>query len=791
VVFQDTHALTEAVSPGSIEILDVADGHLEPYYVAPSHALTLPLFYQDRFIVRTAESKLYALDRNDPTKVIWKYPLKTWWATPMNLVDGKVVLVDGNTILSNGTLLAIDAQNGSLCWKKELEGWPTKLLAGSETQLAFINNKVELQVLDVRNGKTLGQREFASIYSSPVLHEDQVILSVRGGTNKQSPNYYSLISLSRQTGEPKWQVPLPCRVRIPPACQADTILLADDAHNLTALSNVDGATRWTYSLSDGDDFIHTHVLLTETLAVFGTYFGQLVAINTKEEQNATESPAVCIEKGDWKSAAQAHALASNFVEAADIYAEKLGEVDKALQLYERGNAFAKAARLASDNKLYSLALEYYRNAHDVLGEAETLLQMEDLEGAANLFIGLDDIPRAASLMEQAGKLKTAADLFRRSGNNSDWIRILQTSEFDDDLAEELRKQGYFEAAATWEINAQKFLEAAFDFQTLGRPQDEFDALKQHIAQASSQVAQWIWQRLAGLGEQLGDYLTAAEAWLELESPKNAGFAYLTHAQNLAGQINKPLVNIPENKKKQLAELFLKAADAFDTAFLVEHRDRCLQEVNRYQQLPKVIIPEAMCKSGFRELEWNTLTLPVKNVGYGTAKEVTINITEDLFELLPQFRTIKFNLAAEGSRPQEIRLKPKEGSRGETVPLEINWSWKDKRGAEYQVSESVTVKVLAKYDPRSTGGPITVNIGDTLNIIRNNGNPYEGGIALKSSDGGQIGASISKKIAELRESVICECPICHREIESVAKYCPYCQTLLTKAQAKNEDGRYEL
>ncbi len=793
VVFQDTHALTEEVNPGSIDVLDVSDGHLEPYYVAPSHALTLPLFFQDRLIVRTAESKLYALDRNDPTKVIWKYPLKTWWATPMNLVDGRIVLVDGNTILSNGTLLAIDAQNGSLCWKKELEGWPTKQLAGSETQLALINNKVELQLLDVHSGKTIGQREFASIYSSPVLHEDQVILSVRAGANKQSPNYYSLVSLSRQTGEPKWQVPLPCRVRIPPACQGDTILLADDAHNLTALSNVDGATRWTFGLGDGDDFIHTHVLLTETLAIFGTYFGQLLAVNTKEEQTAAVNPSVYIEQGNWKSAAQAFALASNFVEAGNIYSEKLGEVDKALQLYERGNAFGKAARLASDYKLYSLALEYYRNAHDVLGEAETLLHMEDLEGASKLFRRLGDGPKAAGLLEQAGKLKAAADLYREIGNIKDFIRLLIKSEYDPPEAEKLRQSGNIEAAAMWEFNNHKYLEAAKDFQSLGRTRDEFDALKQHLAQSSASVAQWVWQRMAELGEQLGDLVTAADAWLELDRPENAGYAFQTLAEQKKGQSNLSLDRIPAQKKEELATLYSRAAKAFEEAGLDESMEKCRHEVRRYRQQPKVVILDVESTSGFREMEWNILKIAVQNVGFGRAIDVTFELGQSRFEVQQESRTFRFNLSSGMSTNHLLHLRPLKEQVGEFVPLEIKWTWKDFRNAHWEEKGSIPVRVVAQKDTQSSQ-PIIWHVdhvenfvqgtqikgdqveqkGDRVTINRQGGPGGCSEITVEDNEGIAVSTKKKRAAATTRVSSTKTCPNCGKTNSSLAKYCIACR-----------------
>lgn len=800
VTTQDTHSLMEVVKPGTISVLDPLNGSLTPFYTAPSHDLSIPIFWQDRFFVRTAESKLYALDRGDPTHALWDFPLGTWWATPMNLVEGRIVLVDGNAIFSNGSLLAVDAQKGSVCWQMELQSLPTKPLAAAGNQLALVNNKREVQVLNATTGELLWKRNFLTVYSSPVFHQNQLIVSVRGNKDKNSEQYYSLASLDSKTGETLWQVPLTSRVRISPACFGDLLMLADDGQKLRALNASDGSERWNFPLGHEEDPIHTHVFLTEKTAVAGTYYGQLVAITTREEKQAIVSPASYVKKGDWKSAAEAYALAATYGKAADIYSNKLGEIDKALQLYERGNEFSKAARLALDHKLYSLALEFYRKAQDVSGEAETLLYMGDLEGAAKLFKDLSNLPRAALVLEQAGKFQAAANLYLQAGKIGDYSRLILKTSWDATEAERLRDSGNIETAAMWEISNQMFLEAARDFRSLGRVYDELEALKKHVVQSANQVAQWVWQRIAELSEEQGDYITASRAWQKLDRPENAGYAFLKLADQKATEIIQPLESIPAQKKEELSTLYTQAADAFKAAGLSENEERCRDQVRRYQQLPKVVILEVESSSGFREMEWNSLRISVQNIGYGRAIDVTFRIGESRFEVQEQSRTFCFNLSSGLTKNHLLHLRPLRDQTGACVPLEIKWTWKDYRDGYWEENGRIPVRVVGQKDAESVP-PIIYQIhnlgnlvqgtqiqgdsveqkGDRVTINRQGGLSEPPGITVSADDGQVVRASKRRTASNAPMPFSKMCPSCGKANSPLAKHCVFCRTRFEEAE----------
>jgi tetratricopeptide (TPR) repeat protein len=104
--------------------------------------------------------------------------------------------------------------------------------------------------------------------------------------------------------------------------------------------------------------------------------------------------------------------------------------------------------------------------------------------------------------------------------------------FDISELEKLRASGNYETAAQWGMKNGAYLEAAKDFRKSGKEQDELNALKQYVQENSDLAVPWVWQRIAELGEGLGDLQSAANAWLMLDRPEDAGDAYLKLANSL-------------------------------------------------------------------------------------------------------------------------------------------------------------------------------------------------------------------------------------------------------------------
>jgi outer membrane protein assembly factor BamB len=805
VVMQDTHSLMEGVEPGAIQRLDPEDGRLTPFWQAPSHDMTPPAFWQDWMLVRTAESTLYALHRSDPEQILWQYPLQTWWPAPLAVLDDKVILVDGRAMYGEGVLLAIHAETGQLAWSQALQGMPTKAPTGLADNLVLINGRKELMAVDVSSGEISWRKDYSHIYSAPCATKNQVLIAVRGNKDANAEDHYLLAALSPASGDLIWQVGLPKRVRITPVCVDHFILLADDGGDISALSAQDGQELWRYSFGKEDDPIKTDPSVVGDLAVVGTYFGKLVAISIRQPLESLETPQYYLDQAQWKLAADAFALSSEYYQAAQLYEKRVNEVERALQLYEKGHFFKEAANLALNNELYSRALENYRKSGDTEGEAETLLQMGDAEGAARLLHDLGDALRAASLMEKAGKFKQAAEFYIEAGKTGDYLRLVRKTMWDASEVERIRSSGNYEVAAQWGMDNQKYLEAAKDFRAAGKELDELEALRQHLYQNKDQAEQWVYQRVAELGEGLGDWLSAATAWLHLDRPEDAGNAYYRLAESLAGKFNQELDQIPTREKTQIAMRYQQAADAFRDAGMSENEEICRHQVRRYQQLPQVVILQVESQSGFREMEWNIFTLTAQNIGYGRAIDVTFNIGASRFEVQEESRTFSFSLSCGVIKNQILNLRPLEKQFGD-VPLEIKWSWKDKRGNYYQESESIPVKVVAQRDTEShtpiiyhfdkvenlvqgtqIKGDNVAQKGDRVEIHRVSGTQATSKISVDSSEGDHIGIRADRMPAsqEINTSIIC--PNCGKPNSPQAKSCIICRTRLRKDGCADEDS----
>jgi outer membrane protein assembly factor BamB/tetratricopeptide (TPR) repeat protein len=796
VVLQDTHSLIANVECGCLQLIDPENGDLTPVWAAPSHDLTPPLYQDGKMFIRTAESKLYCLDQDHPDQEYWQYDLQTWFASPLVIAAGQILVLDGYAMFGEYKLVAVNVEDGRFSWEKKIAGIPSKPLAGNAQQVFVLDGRKSLLALDAQNGELIWQQELSRIYAPPVADDQFIYLVVRGNADTQAEDHYLLQCLTVQNGELVWQQPLSARVRLAPLLVDDILLMADDHGVFQAKRAYNGDTLWQNPVGQNDDPIQTHPYVVGNHVVVGTYYGKLAAITIKQTPVGMQTPETYLDQGAFEEAAAAYALQGDYLEAAKLYETKLGAFDEALELYEKGQAYQQAAKLAFANSHYSKALENYRKSDDPMGEAETLLKMGNVEGAAKIFRNLGDIDRSAQLLEDAGNLKHAAQLYREAGRINDYLRLITKTLFDISELEKLRASGNYEIAAQWGMKNGAYLEAAKDFRETGSEQDEFNALKQFVQKSQDQADQWVWQRLAELGEGLGDPQTAAKAWLMLDRWEHAADSYFKLANSLAIQFGDELDHLSNSEKDQISDLYQKAAKAYQEAGLIENEERCLHQVRRFQQLPKIIILQVESK-GFREMEWNMLTLTLQNIGFGRAADVTFNIGASRFEIQEQSRRFSFNLSSGSTRQKSLNLRPIQGHFGDKVPLELEWQWKDSRGRTYTDKGSVPVQVLRERDSQ-TSVPVIYQFqnvenlvqgnqikgdqvdqkGDRVVITRGGGLPTRGSIDVKTDEGDHIEIETGSKGNHNHESRLITCPQCGGTISSKAKYCIHCQWELT-------------
>lgn len=179
-----------------------------------------------------------------------------------------------------------------------------------------------------------------------------------------------------------------------------------------------------------------------------------------------------------------------------------------------------------------------------------------------------------------------------------------------------------------------------------------------------------------------------------------------------------------------------------------------------------------------------LTLEIQNVGYGRARDVRFSVNKDRFEVVGDSINEGFNLAVGLKRTQTINIRPNAGENGSS-PLQINWSWKDHTGMEYNDKGSISVPVSREREEQppqpinisfqTINGDLVTQKGDNINTITT-----VGGGPLQNTQISMTGEEVPIKPrddtpTEYFENPIKLCPGCHLPIDINAKYCNACGT----------------
>ena len=781
VTIQDTHSLMEGIKGGYIGKLNLKDGGLQPVWTTTSHDLTPPVFVDNQIFLRTAESRVFCLLSFDDETPVWEYECQSWWPAPLKCFGGYIVYADGNPMLEETEIVARKKKNGEVAWMQPLPARPSQHLVGDDHYIFVVINNKSIIVLDVKTGKQVNEISLPKIYCSPVLDGTALYYTARG--SKSDPEgYYQLHVIDTESLKIKYKKDLGIKVQVPPLIVEDTMFLADYNSNIRALSTTDGKDLWSLTNAE-EDVILTTLHHANDQLFYGTYLGKLYSVTFRQPKPSPIDVKSLLEAEDFISAAALYALDGKFEKAAQMYVNQIGDIDKALRLYEEGNLWKKAADLAFENKRFSKALEYYRNTGDAIGEANTLLAMGDLEEAAKLFYGQGDIVKAATLSEQAGKLSVAAQLFKESGHTVDYIRLITKTIINPSEVDELRRQKNFGVAADWEMQNKQFLEASKDYREDKNPEKELVALKRYLDQSELLPEQWVWQRVAELGTQLSDYLAAASAWVRLDRWGQAGVAYQNYAEQLAAEIPNNPVSFTTPAHQEVAKYYQLAVDAFREEGIADCESHCREMVRKFQQLPKVVVLLVETAAGLREMEWNNLTLTIKNIGHGRARNIRFSLDEERFEVQENGVVHDFNLATGLTRPQSIHIKPHRDEYGDSVPLQINWSWTDNTGKDYHDGGSISVPVARQreelpsqsfsYTFQDIHGDWVTQKGDNVNVITNVGNAPQQIAQITSGQEGGVKHTESETPTEIFDNPMKLCVSCNSPIDRKARYCILC------------------
>ena len=787
IIVQDISSLVEKSEGASLRVVNFKTNEMTDFYRSDSHDNTSPFFTDDQLLIRESSGVLKAIDLQTMT-TNWEQEMEGWHTYPLFEAHGNVIVVDGNSAFNDLCIKAFNIRDGEIVWQKHINNQPVYPIISTDEQFFIVQRKSKLMALSTLNGEIHWEFDASRIYTNPVLYGNELVVPI-----KHSQEGYQIVSLNPETGELIKKIPMETSTYYAPVLDDEMLYTVNGKGTLLAHNWRNGNLSWKLDLvSEYDTVDATPKVVSDTLIV-GTYTGKLSAIVIHHQAEKTLTGQELLEKKDFEGAAKAFALAGDFAESARVYYTQLNDANRAMQLLDYGGYFNEAAEIASDKHYYSLALDYYRKAENDLGKAKTYEAMGDPSRAADLYANIGENLKAAKLYEAAGKPQEALHIYIDINALDEYKRLISQVDFSEAYnisSKQLRKMGDYETVAKWAYDNGQYLNASYDFAQAGLYEAEFDSLKRHMEKQlniGEPVNKAVWLRLAELGDMFDDLAIAGRGWAENNRLELAGQAYYKHASFLASKAADDINQIPDQQREDIAHYFQLASDAFAEEGQDERYAECEQQVRRFRQLPKVVILVVNSQDGFREQLWNELYLTVKNIGFGSARDIDFQLDTKYFLVETESRRTPFNLAAGREQVRKLHIKPLDGARGNNVPLFIRWTYLDKNNNIYNDEGSRSIEVAGFLEDTSKK-PIVYNFHnvDTLvtgtvnSLDKSTGDRVEinrredGGYNMKIRSGDDEIPIGTNPFAKFEIDVHDKCPKCGYEKTELDDYCPNCE-----------------
>jgi outer membrane protein assembly factor BamB len=668
--------------------LDATTGETIWQYETAAHSLSAAALDGETAYVTTSDGLLHAVDVTTGRRR-WVAQHGPWGPSAPAAGEG-VVCAGGR-----GDALVVYAdEDGRELWRAAGPAWfahPLSIADGRVFAPCWDGN---LYVFDPHDGHKLWAytaERGSGMTSTPCVDGDLVVFGGRvyreaGGQREAG---YALLALRAEDGAEQWRFPTARPVVAPTALADDTVLFGADDGHLYALDLASGAELWRFAL-DGRPV--TQPQIDGEMACVATRNGSTYALRwrlgAREQLLASEE---YLAKGEHEQAAIAYALAGDLAGAAAIFEQQLDQDRRAAQLYERAGQPAKAAMLWEQAGELRHARDLYTQAGYLPGIAGALEHMGELLEAARVYEQTGMAERAASLYERAGDRIKAAELYDQQGKFAQAAAIWESLGMWDRLVQDKLADGApSEAARILELQGQ--LERAADlYENTGELEQ---ALQLRLKLGH-------WERVASLASQLGSYAPLAEAHEQLGQSAQAAEAYEREAGRLA--------TAHPADGARAAMLFEKAAELYDAALADEDLARCRQQVVRLRQLPEIAVSGG-AQSAFVEFEWNTLSLLIKNTGYGPATQIQVAF-RGAFDI--EGNNPIERLPAKKTAPIEIYVRPQPDYYGPKVPLQISVTYQDRAGGQYSLTQRLPLRVLPKGSAAEQQTPLEIDIRGEL------------------------------------------------------------------------------
>ena len=727
--------------------VDPQTGEQEMVWEGYGFTITEPVLTDNLIIVRTAKSKLVALDIHDSARVVWEVPLKSYKPISPVVHDGLVFAWDGEISKVKSTLKTFELKTGKDLWQASIDEIDCAPAAAGG-KFIYRSGKKNLTAISLENGEQLWRKAFRKIYSTPVIHGDRLFQVACGDENTKAAGYYSLMAIDLNSGDLIWSVPLGIRAKEILCLPDGNLLVGMGDRNLAICSSKDGKVLWQYSF--GDEEVHrvqTHLIVKNGICWAGTKGGEIAAIQLGSELTKIPDPQDCLDKGDYEEAAIAFALTNQLNRAAKIYLEKLDQPRKALAIFD--------------------------HLEDDKGRLKSYLKMGDDLSAACLLEASGNFAEAAKHYEEAEKYREAMQLYRKLGNHAEVDRVRKYLVLGSEDIDLLEEEGKINEAGDLAVKLKKYKRAIELYKQVPELEPK-TLLNTYQLINELNPEEWSMHEMAEFARGLGKFLIQAETYESLKETDKAAIAYKNYAMQLE--------TLDPSKKSTIAQMYDKACRLFDQEGLLDECEECLEKCRAINKLPVIQI-YGKTEGAFRESSgWNKVLFTVENIGYGRSDEITFRILGEKFEFdEPSLKQKIEHLAAHKKVDIELYIRPVEGQTGEGVPLTIEWSWKDRNAKTYQAQTTKGVLVKSRDDSRTDNTPVTIN-ATTYIAGDDNSKKIEGD---NIEDGGQKGDRveihhdghvkvIDEEYGELTpKNLVRKCPICSLEVDNDAEFCDKC------------------
>ena len=349
--------------------------------------------------------------------------------------------------------------------------------------------------------------------------------------------------------------------------------------------------------------------------------------------------------------------------------------------------------------------------------------------AAHEYAEAEDYVRSADLLARSGEFMLAADAYIKADKPAKAADMMVQMENWDEAAEM-----YLQAKRLPEA-IQAFLKAG----DLRHAAELFEQLGQWPQAAEKWEARGLWERAAQAWEKAQDFIKAARAW------ENEG-----EAMNAAGNYEKAARQIsltrPEDRET-MARYYELAMVQYRSCSVMNKAEYCDKQRRYYRKQPLIIVSAINIGDIPQKDEWGKLDVLIKNGGWGDAREITIAISSQYFQLDTSRLAHTLGLGKGVETRYTLWLKPLESG---TVPLHLTLSYRDRKGRPMpEVTSDTEIRVKSTDSKPSTPQVIHVqgdliqaervqkDMGDKVTINRNGG-----GIALSTSSGSASGVDQS-------------------------------------------------